>query len=301
MREHLDTLLSELKKLRQQGVSSLLIEPDTLTQLESSVRDIAAKSADRPTPKAISSTANTPDDSKSEQSSAKSLNPDPKASQTDILAIPEVILPEGDKSSQWNWLRQRVQQCEVCNRHVRPGKKVVFGVGDLDADIFFCGEAPGEEEEVQGEPFVGPAGQLLTRIIQAMGLSREQVYIGNIMNWRPETDQPFGNRPPTEQEMTFCLPYLKAQVAIVRPKVIVALGATAVNGLLGYDAKRSITRSHGQWHDFEGIPTLISFHPSYILRNGTNRVKRLIWEDMLAVMQRLKMPISEKQENYFKS
>ena len=301
MREHLDTLLSELKKLRQQGVSSLLIEPDTLSLLESSVQDIAAKSATQPPTREISPTPPLQADSKPEQSTDKSHDPASKARQKDFHVIPEVVLPEGDKASQWNWLRKRVQECEVCNRHVRPGKKVVFGVGNLDADIFFCGEAPGEEEEIQGEPFVGPAGQLLTRIIQTMGRSREQVYIGNIMNWRPETDQPFGNRPPTEQEMAFCLPYLKAQVAVVRPKVIVALGATAVNGLLGYDPKRSITRSHGQWHDFEGIPTLISFHPSYILRNGTNRVKRLIWEDMLTVMQRLRMPITEKQQNFFKS
>jgi len=215
-----------------------------------------------------------------------------------IPAPPEVGLPEGTKQERWNWLRERVLKCPVCREHVRPGKQIVFGIGNLDADVFFCGEAPGEEEEIQGEPFVGKAGQLLTKIIRAMGLKREDVYIGNIMNWRPETGQAFGNRPPQAQEMAFCLPYLRGQLEIVQPRVIVALGNTAVKGLIG-DTGQSLGKLRGCWHAFEGTPLMITYHPSYLLRNNTNRTKRLVWEDMLAVMERTGLPISDRQREYF--
>lgn len=213
--------------------------------------------------------------------------------------VGEVELPEGEKSLQWEFLRHRVLQCPICNAHVKFGKKVVFGVGNLDADIFFCGEAPGADEEIQGEPFVGRAGQLLTKIIEAAGLRRSEVYIGNIMNWRPEMPTNYGNRPPTQEEMECCLPYLKAQLQIVQPKVIVALGATAVHGLLGYDSQRRMGDVRGHWFQFENIPLLITYHPSYLLRNASNASKRLVWEDFLQIMEFLKMPISEKQRVFF--
>ncbi len=212
---------------------------------------------------------------------------------------PVVTLPSGTKAEQWQWLKEKVLSCPNCLQHVPEGKKPVFGSGNLDADIFFCGEAPGAEEEEQGEVFVGRAGQLLTKIIEAMGLRRSDVYIGNIMNWRPETPNRIGNRPPTQEEMRFCLPYLIGQVEIVRPKVLVALGLTAVNGLLGYDANRKMRDCRGKWFEFHKIPLLVTYHPSYLLRNGTSASKRMVWEDMLCVMKFLKMPISEKQEGYF--
>lgn len=212
----------------------------------------------------------------------------------------QIDLPEGDKQARWLYLRGKVLSCPICNKHVKPGKKVVFGVGNLDADIFFCGEAPGADEEIQGEPFVGRAGQLLTKIIQAMGLARETVYIANIMNWRPEMSTEFGNRPPTQEEMNFCLPYLKAQLDIVQPKVIVALGATAVNGLLGPDTKRKMSTVRGRWFEFQNTPLMITFHPSYLLRNNTQSTKRLVWEDMLKVMNRLNFSITDRQLAFFK-
>jgi len=226
------------------------------------------------------------------------------SSSTHIKPIPEATpftLPDGDKALQWNWLRKHVLDDPVCNEHVRTkqGKKVVFGVGNIDAELFFCGEAPGEDEEIKGEPFVGRAGQLLDKVIKAMGLGRNDVYIGNIMNWRPEHDKPWGNRPPTETELNYCLPHLIAQVQLVKPKVIIALGATAANGLLGYDSKRTVARVRGKWLDFQGVPLVITYHPSYLLRNGTQQAKRLVWEDMLQVMQHIGMSISEKQQKYF--
>ncbi|HTH45995.1 MAG TPA: uracil-DNA glycosylase family protein [Candidatus Limnocylindria bacterium] len=217
---------------------------------------------------------------------------------------PVVVLPPGDKATRWAALREQVLNHPVCRAHVRPGKKVVLGVGSLDARIFFCGEAPGADEEIQGEPFVGPAGQLLTKMIQAMGLKREDVYIGNIMNWRPEmpvsgAGVQVGNRPPTPAEMSFCLPFLKAQLDIVQPQLIVALGATAAGGLLGAGTFRTLGEIKGRWHEFNGRPVMVTYHPSYILRNNSNRSKRGIWEDLLKVMERAGLPISERQRGHF--
>src|SRR5262249_35641498 len=174
----------------------------------------------------------------------------------------------------------------------------------VDAQIMFVGEAPGAEEEIQGEPFVGPAGQLLTKMILGMGLKREQVYIGNIMNWRPELPvsgggEQYGNRPPTEEEMRYCLPYLRAQIDVVNPALLVALGSTAAQGLLGFGTFKTLGEVRGRWREFAGRPLMITYHPSYILRNPTNRSKRMIWEDLLKVMERAGMAISAKQRSYF--
>ena len=206
-------------------------------------------------------------------------------------------LPEGSKQQRWEFLRDKVLADPVCNEHKHEGKQLVVGVGNLDAKIFFCGEAPGADEETQGLPFVGKAGQLLTRIIGAMGLSRDDVYIGNIMNWRPEC--PKGNRPPTSEEMNYCLPYLKAQIEIVKPQVVVALGKTAVNGLLGEDPKRTMAAIRGKWHSYAGTDLMITYHPSFLLQYASNQMKRYVWEDMMAVMERVGIPISEKQKGYF--
>ncbi len=219
-------------------------------------------------------------------------------------ALPVVDLPAGDKATRWAALRELVVNHPVCRAHVRPGMQVVVGTGDLDAKLFFCGEAPGADEEIQGEPFVGAAGQLLTKMIQGMGLKREQVYIGNIMNWRPEMPVgpggvQVGNRPPTPAELNFCLPFLRAQLAIVQPQLIVALGATAAGGLLGPGTFKALGEIRGRWHEFSGIPLMVTYHPSYILRNNSQRSKRAIWEDLLQVMARAGLPISEKQRNFF--
>lgn len=171
-------------------------------------------------------------------------------------------------------------------------------MGSPDAELMFVGEAPGADEDEQGEPFVGKAGQLLTRIIQAMGLSRDTVYIGNILKCRPDTPgQLSGNRKPTPEEMQTCLPFLQEQIDLIRPKVLVALGATAVEGLLGKTA--GITRLRGHWQTYRGIPLMPTYHPAYLLRNQSNSEKRKVWEDMLQVMEKLGLPISEKQRNYF--
>lgn len=196
-------------------------------------------------------------------------------------------------------LRRRVLQCVKCPHLVAARKNVVFGVGSPEAELVFVGEAPGVDEDEQGEPFVGAAGQLLTKIIQAMGFTREEVYIANILKCRPDTPgQTSGNRKPTPVEMATCFPWLREQLLLIRPRVIVALGATAVEGLLGKTSV-GITRLRGQWQQWEGIPVMPTYHPAYLLRNQSLVEKRKVWEDMLRVLERLGRPITERQRNYF--
>jgi DNA polymerase len=195
-------------------------------------------------------------------------------------------------------LRQRALACVKCENLASSRKNVVFGVGNIDAQLMFVGEAPGADEDQQGEPFVGKAGQLLTKIIQTMGLTRETVYIANILKCRPDTPgQSAGNRKPTAEEMQTCIPFLHEQIDLIQPKVLVALGATAVEGLLGKTV--GITRLRGNWKTYRGIPLMPTYHPAFLLRNQALSEKRRVWEDMLQVMEKLEMPISEKQRNFF--
>jgi DNA polymerase len=319
MRESLDQLLDALKRLKQDGVSSVFLEPTTLAELDATLSRLPKAESSKPAPasariaqnppaaKASGGTPTPPVLEKPVQAKA----PEPRLPQTtktvetkpsthnSLGPAPDLQLPLGDKNARWNWLREQVLNCPVCKRQIKPGKQIVFGSGNLNAGIFFCGEAPGPEEENTGQPFVGQAGQLLDRIILAMGLKREQVYLANVLNWRPETEGGEGNRPPSASEMEFCMPYLRAQIDIVKPKLIVALGGSAVQALLGESRKFSVTRNRGEWHEFQGIPTLITFHPTYVLKMDKAEIKRLIWVDMLAVMERLALPISEKQRGYF--
>jgi DNA polymerase len=188
--------------------------------------------------------------------------------------------------------------CSRCKLHTLGRTQVVFGVGNPNADLMFVGEAPGADEDLAGEPFVGKAGQLLTKIIQAMGFSRDQVYIANVLKCRP--DMPpgeSGNRKPAPKEMQTCLPYLREQIEIVQPRVLVALGNTAMEGLLG--ATEPMGRLRGRWHDFHGTPLMATYHPAYLLRNQSLTEKRKVWEDMMLVLERLGAPISEKQRGFF--
>ncbi len=213
---------------------------------------------------------------------------------------PIILSNNQDKAAAMADLRQRALVCQKCPSLVSSRKNVVFGVGTNDAQLMFVGEAPGADEDVQGEPFVGRAGQLLTKIIQTMGLQREGVYIANILKCRPDTPgQSYGNRPPTPEEMERCLPYLHAQIDLIKPKAIVALGATAVDGLFGKVPGIGITKLRGKWREYRGIPVMPTYHPSYLLRPNPQNVKRECWEDMLQVMERLGMAISEKQRGYF--
>lgn len=195
-------------------------------------------------------------------------------------------------------IRSRVSGCVKCPHLVRSRTQTVFGVGNPDADLMFVGEAPGADEDAQGEPFVGRAGQLLTRIIETMGFSRADVYIANVLKCRP--DMPagaYGNRAPTPVEMQTCLPYLREQIEVIQPRVLVALGSVAVEGLLG--TRGTMREMRGRWHSFNGTALMITYHPAYLLRNQSPGEKRKVWEDMLQVLEKLGRHISEKQRKYF--
>ena len=297
-------ILEELTRMRSDGVSRIYIENETLLDLERNLRPEAYNNVAAEMPVAdLRSEQNIPhanDLVVKETSPLRTKEPKvEKEKKTFLPAPPDFELPEGSKQEKWEWLRQKVLDCETCKSELNPDGKIVFGEGDLDADIFLCGEAPGADEETAGLPFVGPAGDLLMKILAAMGLNRDKVYIGNILTWRPRHTQAYGNRPPTLEEMNFCLPYLKAQLEIVKPKVVMALGKTATDGLLGHDPKRRLSQVRGNWHEVMGLPMMVTYHPSYLLHNPSKTSKRKVWEDFLLVMERLKMPISEKQKGFF--
>jgi uracil-DNA glycosylase family 4 len=170
---------------------------------------------------------------------------------------------------------EECRRCELCKGR----KTVVFGVGDPHARLVFVGEAPGREEDEKGEPFVGEAGRLLDRILFAMGMRREEVYICNVEKCRPP-----GNRDPRPEEIEACEPYLKRQLAAIRPRVIVTLGKFAAQTLLR--DQTPISRLRGKWREYEGIPLMPTYHPAFLLRNPAS--KREVWEDMKEVMSRLR-------------
>ena len=321
MRAVLQAISEELLRLKAEGETTVPVSEETIRGLRALVKARAGEAApaavEEPAPAAPAQVARPLNPLRAERDAAlaRPASPAPAAvapvrglapaapAAPSLPPPPVVRLPEGDKAMRWAALKEAATQDPVCLANVRPGKKAVLGVGSLDAKIFFVGEAPGAEEEVVGEPFVGPAGQLLTKMISAMGLKRERVYIGNIMCWRPQMPTPpgaeqIGNRPPTPEEMAYCLPYLRASIDIVQPDLIVALGGTAAGGLLG--AKfTTLGAARSRWHDFAGKPLMVTYHPSYLLRSGSTKSKRAVWEDLLKVMERAQLPISEKQRGYF--
>ena len=175
-------------------------------------------------------------------------------------------------------LRDEIGDCQRCKLS-KGRKNIVFGEGSVDAEIMFIGEGPGEDEDLQGRPFVGKAGQLLTKLIEKMGFKREDVYIGNIVKCRP----PF-NRDPEEDEISACSPFIKKQAEIISPKVIVSLGRISTQTLIGM--KIPIGKLRGKFYQFENIPLMPTFHPSYLLRNPKD--KWLVWEDAQKVLEKIR-------------
>jgi len=294
LRAGLDAAIQYLQELKAQGTQFVHVSPATLRALKSatpnSITEPEVPSAD---PMAGASPSPAIKTSNQPGSSAEFFALSPASA----LSSPTALSPEARRQA-FAELRERAMVCVKCADLAASRKNVVFGVGDIHAQLMFVGEAPGADEDQQGEPFVGAAGQLLTKIIQAMGLSRQTVYIANILKCRPDTPgQSSGNRKPTPDEMKTCIPYLHAQIDLIQPKALVALGATAVEGLLGKTA--GITRLRGHWQTYRNIPLMPTYHPAFLLRNQAISEKRKVWEDMLQVMEKLGMSISEKQRGYF--
>jgi uracil-DNA glycosylase family 4 len=294
--ELLDAAIQQLQDLKAQGVRFVPLSLEGLTALNQAPRP---RPISESRPKIVGQASSL--SPSSPPPAPKPVVPTP-APVVQVAAAPiaaEITTRiDPAKTAAFAELQQRVMACVKCAHLASSRKNVVFGVGSIDAQLMFVGEAPGADEDQQGEPFVGKAGQLLTKIIQAMGLQRGDVYIANILKCRPDTPgQTAGNRKPTTEEMNTCIPFLHEQIDLIRPKVLVALGGTAVEGLLGQTV--GITKFRGTWQTYRGIPLMPTFHPSYILRNNSPTDKRRVWEDMLQVMEKLEMPISEKQRNFF--
>ncbi|HXG58828.1 MAG TPA: uracil-DNA glycosylase [Thermoanaerobaculia bacterium] len=185
--------------------------------------------------------------------------------------------PQAGDADEWKRLRDEALACTRC-RLAKTRTQVVFGSGNRNAELMFVGEAPGRDEDLQGEPFVGRAGQLLTDIIKAMKLRREDVYIANVIKCRPPE-----NRNPEPDELEACRPYIQRQVKLIRPKVIVTLGRFALQSLTGKG--HAISAVRGQWLDYDGIKVMPTYHPAYLLRNPA--AKKDVWADMKKVMAEL--------------
>lgn len=271
----LDATIGHLESLKQRGVRYVDASPESLSRL--------ARPAAQKTTAPLGQAAPT-------------LIPQ-RPDEPSVYDSPN--LSAADKESAMTKLRDEALACAQCAHLVSTRTQVVFGVGTVHAELILIGEAPGLDEDKEGEPFVGAAGQLLTKIIEATGLDRDKVYIANILKCRPDTPgKVYGNRKPRSEEMETCFSWVKRQIEIIQPRVMVALGGTAVEGLLG-KMPSGITRLRGNWQEYRGVPVMPTFHPSYLLRNQSWVIKRHVWEDMMQVMERLNMPISEKQRGYF--
>ncbi len=297
--EPTDLVFTALRQMQANGIR-LRASLDACERLRAPTSIGPAKPATRPLVRDDAPTKFTPPEKRGGLSSAlHAALPSAAETPRPQPAPPLSTAGTSGKAAKLAALRDPVLACMKCAHLAQSRTQVVFGVGNPDAELMFVGEAPGADEDLVGEPFVGKAGQLLTKMIETMGFRRADVYIANILKCRPNV--PPGereNREPTAAEMEACKPYLLQQIDIIQPKVIVALGATAVEGLL--DLKNvAVSKMRGSWKEFHGIPMMPTFHPSYLLHKQSLTEKRKVWEDMLAVLEKLGHEITDKQRGFF--
>lgn len=301
-RQLLDAAITDLERQREQGRRFVNASPELLAALvpvaarPAPAASTRAKTFAAPPPPPRPVAAPTPPEKRSPFATFTHAPASPASTLTPLTGRP-ALDPEAKRAALAG-LRAQTLACVKCPRLAATRTQVVFGVGNPDAELMFVGEAPGADEDRQGEPFVGAAGQLLTKVIETMGLRREQVFIANVLKCRPDTPgKSTGNRKPTPDEMATCVPWLHEQIDLIRPRVLVGLGATALEGLLGGSV--AVTRARGHWREYRGIPLMPTYHPAYLLYNQSQAEKRRLWEDMLAVMERLGLPISDKHRRFF--
>lgn len=265
------TLIDYLRNLEGQGQTHVLVDEEAREILRSYFRRPQAPSAAPPRE-----------------------DPAPAA------AVPAKVQVSGTtREERLDSLRQQAGEWEPALALGTLRKTMVFSIGNPEAPIIFVGEAPGYEEERRKEPLAGKAGEKFGEILGAMGLSREGVYITNLCKFRPaQRNQTTTTRKPSRPEMDCFLPFLRAEVGVIRPKCVVALGAAAAEGLL--ENTETVDRLRGTWHEFAGVPLRVTYHPAYLLHSDTALPeKRKVWEDMLCVMEALDLPINEKQRGFF--
>jgi uracil-DNA glycosylase len=210
---------------------------------------------------------------------------------------PIFTLAAGPKAERMQALRQLIDACGETKKHLVAPQRPLLGHGSLDAKVVFVGEAPTIVEMEAGQAFAGESGELLQKILAAAAINPADCYFVPVMVWRPEPPTQYGKRPPTAREIAFNLPYLRAQIDVVAPRAVVALGAQAFEALHGRTP--TITQARGQWFDLGGVPLLPTFHPNYLLHTPSASAKRTVWEDFLLLMEKLGLPISEKQRGFF--
>ena len=283
-------LVFEALKARQRAGSTLKVESSALDAL---LECRAEKSAPAPDAASLS-----PVKAQPLKAPPEMVSPEMEAPRVVDFPVLPVEVDDGGLQGRLAALKAAVSRCVQCPNLAATRAQVVFGEGNPGAELMFVGESPGPEEEAEGRCLAGADGELFDKMLLAMGLSRAQVFLTTVLKCRP--DAPAGSlraRPPSAQELGRCLPYLAAQIALVKPKVIVALGAGAMRGLFG--STQTVAAVRSRWHDLQGVPVMPTFHPSYLILNGGIAEKRKVWEDLLQVLERLEHPVSEKQRNYF--
>ena len=298
--EALDILLEELKRQKAAGLRRVSISDESLASLKTLAgappAAAAPAAAAKPTPTSGDIRPSAPVASV-RPATPVAVKPTVVATTPVIADAPIFTLPAGTKAERMQALRQLVDACVETKKHLTGSHRALLGHGSSDAKVVFVGEAPSLEEMEAGKAFAGASGELLQKILGAAAISPADYYLVPVMVWRPEPPTQYGKRPPTARELAFNLPYLRAQVDVVAPRIVVALGAQAFEALHGRTP--SITQARGQWFDLGGVPLMPTYHPNYLLHNPSASAKRAVWEDFLLAMEKLGLPISEKQRGYF--
>ena len=287
--EALDILLEELKRQKAAGVRRVSVTADSLAALKSLAGAPVASAAAAAIAPSVRPAAVTPVVPAAPKPAVVSAAPIPDA--------PIFTLAAGPKAERLQALRQLIDACAETKKHLSAPQRPLLGHGSLDAKVVFVGEAPTIVEMEAGQAFAGESGELLQKILSAAAINPTDCYFVPVMVWRPEPPTQYGKRPPTAREIAFNLPYLRAQIDVVAPRAVVALGAQAFEALHGRTP--SITQARGQWFDLGGVPLLPTFHPNYLLHTPSASAKRTVWEDFLLLMEKLGLPISEKQRGFF--
>ncbi len=301
MKSVLEVLLDDLLALKSEGIGRVVASDEALLALKNALSE-TAKDVPAGTPNYAEALMNSAKAANSgNENSAGTPKSSEKKSEKTFPKPPKIeIKSAGTKAEKMAEIHAQILADPGCRANLKPGAKLVFGAGNFDSPVVFLGEAPGSEEESAGTPFVGVAGEHLTKIILATGLSRERVFVENLVKWRLAADSAHGNRAPTSAEMAYCLPFFEAEISVIAPKVIVSLGLAATSALLGEAiSSRKMSEIRGKEFEFRGVPVIPTFHPSYLLRNNTLKSKRLVWEDFMEMMKKISLPISEKQKRFF--